>query len=250
MRLMISVRSDAGGFMRRAVLPVLLALVSPVLAAPASAQSTKPQDLESAAALREFNDMGSERFAIPAQRYEQAHLEIARRIVELERDIAAEQGTPYEPDRPDNVHRLNMGVFPVGASIIPNPYNKIPGFTCHGAGGGSVHFVPGFPVMAWPMMEWVLDTHYPHLFQHEAWIEQSVIIYGSMEATLTPLMEALERDFDGVKVFSLPSVDHATYGRHIELGVKGEPEGADRAYLDLRQGLKAFALEYGPELVR
>src|ERR1043165_9262715 len=28
-------------------------------------------------------------------------------ILERMRDIAAEQGTPYEPDRPDNVHRLN-----------------------------------------------------------------------------------------------------------------------------------------------
>ena len=45
-------------------------------------------------------------------------------------------------------------VFPQGAQIIPNPYNKIPGFSV-----GDVHFVPGFPVMAWPMIEWVLDTH-------------------------------------------------------------------------------------------
>ena len=44
-------------------------------------------------------------------------------------DIAREQGVPYEPDRADNMHRLNMGVFPQGARIIPNPYNKIPGFT-------------------------------------------------------------------------------------------------------------------------
>jgi hypothetical protein len=53
-----------------------------------------------------------------------------------------------------------------------------------------------------------------------------------------------------VKVFSLPSVDHPQWGRHIELGVKGEPEQADAAYIGLREGLKAFALEYGPELVR
>src|SRR5215207_10124633 len=51
-------------------------------------------------------------------------------ILERMADVAREQGTPYEPDRHDNIHRLNMGVFPVGAEIIPNPYNKIPGFTC------------------------------------------------------------------------------------------------------------------------
>jgi molybdopterin-biosynthesis enzyme MoeA-like protein len=143
-----------------------------------------------------------------------------------------------------------MGVFPVGANIIPNPYNKIPGFTCLGAGGGAVHFVPGFPVMAWPMMEWVLDTHYTHLFQTAAWVEKSIIIFGSMEATLTPLMEQLERDHPGVKVFSLPSVDHPEYGRHIELGVKGAPDAVAPAYLTMLQGLQGFGLKFGPELVR
>jgi len=160
-------------------------------------------------------------------------------------DIALEQGVPYEADRPDNIHRLNMGTFPLGASIIPNPYNKIPGFSC-----GSVHFVPGFPVMAWPMMAWVLDTVYPHLFQTAAWIEKSVIVMGAMEATLTPLMEDLERDYAGVKVFSLPSVDHPTYGRHIELGVKGEPGLVAQAYPALLLGLKGFNAQLGPELVQ
>ena len=178
------------------------------------------------------------------------HPEAEFLIRERMQDIAKEQGVPYEPERDDNVHRLNMGVFPVGSKIIPNPYNKIPGFTCHGAGGGAVHFVPGFPVMAWPMMEWVLDTHYAHWFQTAAWVEQSIIIFGSMEATLTPLMEALERDHPGVKVFSLPSMDHPEFGRHIELGVKGAPDVVATAYSAMLEGLKPFGLKFGPELVR
>ncbi len=113
-----------------------------------------------------------------------------------------------------------------------------------------MHFVPGFPVMAWPMMEWVLDTHYAHLFQRDAWVEQSIVIYGSMEATITPLMEALERDFDGVKVFSLPSVDHPVHGRHIELGVKGAPDKVAHAYAAMLAGLAPFGFKTGPELVR
>lgn len=160
-------------------------------------------------------------------------------------ETALEQGTVYEADRPDNIHRLNMGVFPVGAEIIPNPFNKIPGFTC-----GTVHFVPGFPVMAWPMLEWVLDTHYPHLHKVATWIEQSVIVFGAMEATLTPLMEELEKEFVGVKVFSLPSVDHPQYGRHIELGVKGEPALVAKAYASMLNGLKGFDARLGPELVQ
>ena len=45
-------------------------------------------------------------------------------------DLALEQGKTYDPSQADNLHRLNMGVFPQGAQIIPNPYNKIPGFSC------------------------------------------------------------------------------------------------------------------------
>ena len=171
-------------------------------------------------------------------------------IRERMQDTAKEQGVPYEPDRPDNIHRLNMGVFPASADIIPNPYNKIPGFSCGGAGGGTVHFVPGFPVMAWPMIAWVLDTHYPHLFKRAAWVEKSVVVYGAMEATLTPLMESLESAHTGIKVFSLPSVDHPEHGRHIELGVKGAPADVDAAYPALLKGLAGFGVKLGPELVR
>ena len=166
-------------------------------------------------------------------------------IRERMQDTAKEQGIAYEPDRADNIHRLNMGVFPKGARIIPNPYNKIPGFSV-----GHVHFVPGFPVMAWPMMEWVLDQQYPHLFRQSAYIEKSVIVFGAMEAALTPLMQDLERDHAGVKVFSLPSVDHPQYGRHIDLGVKGEPACVDPAYADLLAGLQKLGATLGPELVR
>ncbi len=165
-------------------------------------------------------------------------------IRERMQDVAKEQGLPYEPDRPDNIHRLNMGVFPVGAEIIPNPYNKIAGFSC-----GKVHFFPGFPVMAWPMMEWVLDTKYKHLHRAITQQEKSVIVMGAMEASLTPLMEQVEADHPGVKVFSLPSVDHPQYGKHIELGVKGQVS-LDSAYAQLLAGLKTFGAQLGPELVR
>ena len=170
-------------------------------------------------------------------------------ITERMKDTAKEQGVPFEADRHDNIHRLNMGMFPVGADIIPNPYNKIPGFSCK-AGEGAVHFVPGFPVMAWPMMEWVLDSHYAGLHQQSAYVEKSIIVFGSMEATLTPLMLDIEASHPGVKVFSLPSVDHPTYGRHIELGVKGVPDAIAAAYPALLAGLQPFGLKFGPELVR
>jgi molybdopterin-biosynthesis enzyme MoeA-like protein len=171
-------------------------------------------------------------------------------ILERMQDIARENGQAFAPERADNLHRLNMGMFPSGAAIIPNPYNKIPGFSCVDAQGAGVHFVPGFPVMAWPMVEWVLDTHYAHCFDRTARLEKSVIVMGAMEATLTPLMETLEQQHPGIKVFSLPSVDHPVHGRHIELGVKGSPEAVDTAYPALLNGLAGFGVKLGPELVR
>jgi len=178
------------------------------------------------------------------------HPEAEQLIYARMRDVAAEQGVPFEPDRDDNRHRLNMGVFPVGARIIANPYNKIPGFCCHAPAGGTVHFVPGFPVMAWPMVEAELAAHYATLAKRGSWQERSVIVYGAMEASLTPLMEELEAAFVGVKVFSLPSVDHPEHGRHIELGVKGKPQELDAAYHWLKQALAAQSLALGPEMVR
>ena len=177
------------------------------------------------------------------------HPDAAELVRERMRDVAREGGQPYEPERVDNVHRLNMAMFPVGADIIPNPYNKIAGFTCAAAAGGAVHFVPGFPVMAWPMLEWVLDTHYRDLFQSGKQIEQSIIVFGAMEATLTPLMERIEAEY-AVKVFSLPSVDHPQYGRHIELGVKGTGEVVGAAFDALRAGLHQEGVQLGPEMVR
>jgi molybdopterin-biosynthesis enzyme MoeA-like protein len=173
------------------------------------------------------------------------HPEAEALIIERMRDVAAEQGLPFEPARDDNMHRLNMGVFPAGAQIIPNPYNKIPGFSV-----GHVHFVPGFPVMAWPMIEWVLDHHYRELHGSHAQSERSVIVFGAIEALLTPLMEQIEQEHPGVRVFSLPSVDHPQWGRHIELGVKGGANEVEPAYLRLRRGLESLGAKLGPELVR
>ena len=178
------------------------------------------------------------------------HPEARRLILRRLESIARREGVPWEPERADNRHRLNMGVFPEGAQIIPNPYNQIPGFSCAGPGGGAIHFVPGFPVMAWPMIEWVLDQRYAHCFRQAAWQERSIIIFGAMEATLTPVMEQVEAAHPRVKVFSLPSVDHPTFGRHIDLGVKGPPDAVAPAYADLLRGLTPFGLRYGPEIVR
>jgi molybdopterin-biosynthesis enzyme MoeA-like protein len=126
--------------------------------------------------------------------------------------------------------RLQMGEFPAGAAIIPNPVNRIAGFSV-----GDHHFVPGFPQMAWPMVEWVLDTKYRERFNAQAWKEQSILVFEAGESQLIPAMQAVESAYQGIKVFSLPSMGPAGERIHVELGVRGEPAQVEPAMQKLRQ---------------
>ena len=55
-------------------------------------------------------------------------------------------------------NRVLMGYLPEGCQLIPNSVNRVSGFSYQ-----HHHFMPGFPEMAWPMSEWVLDTLYKDL---------------------------------------------------------------------------------------
>ncbi|PXX39769.1 competence/damage-inducible protein A [Undibacterium pigrum] len=178
---------------------------------------------------------------LPIVLHPEAKLLIQERIM----DIAKEKGEVADLTTPDHQHRLKMGEFPLGADIIPNPFNKIAGFSIR-----NHFFVPGFPVMAWPMLEWVLDTHFSHLFHQHAQFEQSVLVYEIAESIVTPLMEQLEADFPLIKVFSLPSVGSATERRHIELGVKGDEQQVPLAYVKMLEGLQQLKAEYIPTPVK
>lgn len=174
------------------------------------------------------------------------HPEAKQKIQERMLDMAREASVPFDLNKPENLHRLKMGEFPQGADIIPNPYNKIPGFSIRHGKGGAHYFMPGFPVMAWPMIEWSLDTHYAHLFHQQPSTEQSVLVFEAMESALTPMMEQIEHDYAPVKVFSLPSVGDANTRRHIELGVKGPPESVAPAFERLKAELTKRGEEFTP----
>jgi molybdopterin-biosynthesis enzyme MoeA-like protein len=167
-------------------------------------------------------------------------------ILQRCREMAEQDGAPFDAQSADTQRRLQMGHFPQGSTIIPNPYNRIPGFSM----AGRVHCVPGFPVMAWPMVAWVLDTLHADLHGSARVTEKAVIVYGAIESVLTPLMIDIEARFAPVKVFSLPSVDHPLHGRHIELGVKGDEAQALAAFEAMLQGLSQFGAKTGPISVR
>ena len=129
-----------------------------------------------------------------------------------EKEIRGRFGGETTPER------LAMGEFPGGAQIIPNPVNRIPGFSL-----GDHHFVPGFPQMAWPMVEWLLDSRYRERFDSQKWDEASILVYEAGESQLIPAMKAVEAAFPSIKVFSLPSMGQDGSRIHVELGVRGNP---------------------------
>ena len=130
--------------------------------------------------------------------------------------------------------RVLMADFPAEADIIPNPVNRVAGFSAGLPNQKHTHyFVPGFPAMAHPMMEWVLDTHYSHLFHQTEYLEQSIIVIDGIESKLIDLMNAVIMQFD-VKVFSLPKLKP---NRHVELGAKGSPDKVLQAMIALKSGV-------------
>jgi molybdopterin-biosynthesis enzyme MoeA-like protein len=152
---------------------------------------------------------------------------------DAEREIRGRFGGETTPER------LAMGEFPVGAQIIPNPVNRIPGFSL-----GEHYFVPGFPQMAWPMVEWVLDTRYQERFDSQKWGEASILVFEVGESQLIPAMKAVESAFPAIKVFSLPSMGADGSRIHVELGVRGEPGQVSVAMDALRQAVGAAGFPY------
>lgn len=142
---------------------------------------------------------------------------------DAEREIRGRFGGDTTPER------LAMGEFPSGAVVIPNPVNRIPGFSL-----AEHHFVPGFPQMAWPMVEWVLDTSYRDRFDSQKWGEASILVFEAGESQLIPAMKAVEAAHPGIKVFSLPSMGQDGSRIHVELGVRGEPSQVAAAMDALR----------------
>lgn len=122
-------------------------------------------------------------------------------------------------------HRIVMAELPEGADLIPNPINKVAGFSI-----GDHHFLPGFPNMAWPMAEWVLDEQYPHLFNDQPNVEERLYIFNMPESDLIEQMEYLLREYPGLKLSSLPDTKSRSM---IDFGLKGPEDVVARAREEL-----------------
>jgi molybdopterin-biosynthesis enzyme MoeA-like protein len=133
--------------------------------------------------------------------------------------------------------RILMAEFPAGSQAIPNPFNRIPGFSYR-----QHYFLPGFPEMAWPMMEWVLDTQYQELHHRQPQSEESIIVFEAPESELIDAMNAVLATYPGVKVSSLPRFTPT--GREIELSARGDPAQVSQASAYLKDAVKALGYRY------
>ncbi|HEX2825583.1 MAG TPA: molybdopterin-binding protein [Burkholderiales bacterium] len=149
---------------------------------------------------------------------------------DAETEIRARFGDEITP------RRLQMGEFPAGSSIVPNPHNRIPGFSL-----GNHHFVPGFPQMAWPMVEWVLENRYREIFAPGSIAERSIIVRGCGESQLIDLMNDCLARYPKLKVFSLPRMGEQ---RHVELGVRGDAADVPAAIVILQTGVDTLGFAW------
>lgn len=120
--------------------------------------------------------------------------------------------------------------LPVGSQIIPNPYNRVPGFSV-----AHHHFLPGFPEMAWPMMAWVLDERYPHLHR-AAPDSERILIVQAREGELLAMMEEFVARYPACRFSSLPELGREPV---LELGVRGAAAEVEAALGYWQEGLTA-----------
>ena len=154
-------------------------------------------------------------------------------------EIAKERKIAVDPTSPDNVMRLKMGEYPKGAKVIPNPVNRIPGFSFN-----THYFLPGFPEMAKPMMEWVLQTYHSDLFDKMNLVEKAVFVYDTPESMLTPVLIAIEKEFLEIKTFSLPRMATEKTKAFVEVGVKGDDAKVGPAFESLQRRLDVLHVKY------
>ena len=125
--------------------------------------------------------------------------------------------------------RVLMADFPKGADLIPNPVNRVAGFSIN-----QHHFMPGFPQMSHPMMAWVLDTYYSHLFHQHVVSEASILVMDAGESSLLDMMNQFVSNYPELKLFSLPRLDNR---RTTELGMKGEKQLVAQAMAEIKSAV-------------
>ena len=133
-------------------------------------------------------------------------------------------------------NRIRLAELPEGATLIPNPVNQMAGFSLN-----EHHFVPGFPNMAHPMIEWVLDHYYQDYFQSEQEFEYALMTKNTPESELIPVIESTLNTFPEIRIASLPNTKNRG---EVELCVKGKKESVLIAGKKLKEALIKSSIKF------
>ena len=125
-------------------------------------------------------------------------------------------------------NRILMAELPENAGLIPNHYNDIPGFFIE-----SIYCLPGFPEMAWPMLEWVVANRY-ELPTSSGPAFESLLVFGAHESELIPLLETAQEQYPGLKLSSLPRFPREGT-RQLELGARGDKQHVQQVIIMLKE---------------
>lgn len=139
-------------------------------------------------------------------------------------------------------NRILMGYLPDGSRIIPNTINRIPGFSY-----ANHHFTPGFPEMAWPMVEWVLDNLYAHLKNQRPAAEQTIFVLRGRESDLLPVMNQIVNDYPQLKLSSLP---HLGDPPHIEFSLRGDADQVEQAMQLIKVAIEQAGFVWSDQLIQ
>jgi molybdopterin-biosynthesis enzyme MoeA-like protein len=133
-----------------------------------------------------------------------------------------------------NEGRKRLVEFPKGCVLIPNPFNRVPGFRM-----GNGHFLPGFPEMAAPMMAWILDTWYGRGAEKAV---RTLLLPGAREGDLVGMMDRFVVAHPSLTFSSLPRF--VGNGTEVRLGISGPPAAVEAGLRDLTAALSQAGANY------
>ena len=132
--------------------------------------------------------------------------------------------------------RILMADLPENSHIIPNTINNIPGFFIN-----HHYFMPGFPEMAWPMIDWIILNNYKSLINAKDIEDQSIWLDNISESMLIDTMNEIEEENREIKIYSLPKL---APNKTLELGIKGTSKNVNLAMQDLKDKLEKLKFNW------
>ena len=128
---------------------------------------------------------------------------------------------------------IRMADLPKNAKLLENPINKMPAFYLD----DRFFFMPGFPQMSHPMVEWALDN----IFGGEAKkAYRKTLLANCRESELIDIMERLPND---VELSSLPKLTENSFKVSISLSSYNK-ESLDKAFDMFVDRLKDKNIEF------